>query len=264
MIAAPMDTLLNDFEALFLEHLDLIDRVADSVSRRSRFPKEDREDFKQWVKMRIVKDDYAVLRKFKGRCSFGVYLTNVVHYRFQDYRNHLWGKYRPTEKARRLGDEAVALELRIVRDGMTLSEAIEDLLQRGAQAERADLEELAAQLPVRVQRRQVDEILLEQIGVDGDVAREIEDRERDSLLGDVRKALDRALDELSKEDRILLRMHYEEGVKISLLARSWEVSQRSLYTRRDRCLRHLRRALKEAGLEWDAVRNLIGWEKLEF
>src|SRR5947208_3040379 len=39
---------------------------------------DDVEDFASWVKLRLIDGDYAVIRKFQGRCSPATYLTVVI------------------------------------------------------------------------------------------------------------------------------------------------------------------------------------------
>ena len=79
-----------------------------------------------------------------------------------------------------------------------------------------------------------------------------------------RKVLVESLDELELTDRLVLKMHYQSGLRISAIARALDLKQRELYTRRDRCLRELRVALDSAGLESHDVMDALGWEKTEF
>src|SRR4029453_14108130 len=45
--------------------------------------------------LRLVEDDYDVLRRFQARSSLPTYVTVVIQRLFLDYRNRLWGKWRP-------------------------------------------------------------------------------------------------------------------------------------------------------------------------
>ena len=83
-------------------------------------------------------------------------------------------------------------------------------------------------------------------------------------LARAEKVLNRSLAQLEVTDRLVLRMHYESGLRISAIARALGFKQRELYTRRDRCLRELRVALDSAGLESHDVMDALGWEKAEF
>ena len=52
-------------------------------------------------------DDYSILRKFKGRSSLRTDLITVVTHLYQDWRNGRWGKWRPSEDAKRRGHRDV-------------------------------------------------------------------------------------------------------------------------------------------------------------
>ena len=74
----------------------------------------------------------------------------------------------------------------------------------------------------------------------------------------LRGELGRSLAELEVADRLLLKMHYESGLRISAIARVLGLKQRELYTRRDRCLRQLQRSLVGAGLDGVHVLDAAG------
>ena len=82
------------------------------------------------------------------------------------------------------------------------------------------------------------------------------------------KDLEDCLAELELEDRLILRMHYESGLTVATIAKTLGLQQRQLYTRRDRCLRQLRRALQSRGLEAESVLEALRWtadeRKLDF
>src|SRR4051812_3699085 len=142
------------FEELYLAHQSLVEQAIAAVCRRSRFSATDAEDFAGVVRLHLVKDDYAVLRKCKDASLMRGYLIAVVAHQAQDWRNARWGKWRPSAEARRLGAVAVHLERLIVRDGMTFEEAVERLRTDVQITEsRPALEQIAARFPVRHKRR---------------------------------------------------------------------------------------------------------------
>ena len=85
-----------DAERLFLDNLALIDRIVAATCRRHRLTAEETEDFGSSVKLKLIANDYEVIRAFQGRCSLAGYLTAVILRAFIDHRNHLWGRWRPT------------------------------------------------------------------------------------------------------------------------------------------------------------------------
>jgi DNA-directed RNA polymerase specialized sigma24 family protein len=91
-------------------HFILIERRLQALSRRSRLPAHQADDFCSWALFKLVEDDYKVLARWEGRSSFSTYLTVVLVHLLQDFRTHLWGKWRASAAARRQGDRAVLLE----------------------------------------------------------------------------------------------------------------------------------------------------------
>src|SRR4051812_23953353 len=114
-------------EQLYLGHLKLIDSVAKHAARRHHFSREETEDFVSTVRYKLSEDNYAVIRKFRGESNFHTYINMVVQRRFKDYCNHVWGKWRPSAEAERLGKVAVRLDVLLHRERLTLNEACEHL-----------------------------------------------------------------------------------------------------------------------------------------
>ena len=104
-------------EANFLAALPVIDDVAAQVCRRHRLNAGEADDFKSEVRLHFIERNYEVLRKFEGRCTLSTYVNVVVQRVFLDYRNRMWGRWRPSTEARRLGPTAMLIERLVTRDG---------------------------------------------------------------------------------------------------------------------------------------------------
>ena len=89
-------------ESLFLTSLPVIDEVTLSVCRRHRLSGPEAEDFAAEVHLHFIERDSEVLRRFEGRSSLRTFLSVVINRLLLDYRNRLWGKWRPSAEARRL------------------------------------------------------------------------------------------------------------------------------------------------------------------
>lgn len=57
------------FDEFFLANLPHIEKVVAQTCRRCRFRKEEAEDFSSLVMIKLMENDYAVLRKFQGECD---------------------------------------------------------------------------------------------------------------------------------------------------------------------------------------------------
>ncbi len=228
-------------------HIDLIEEVVRWTCRRQRLSLDEADEFRSIVFLKLVQDDYAVLRKFRGKSKLRTYLTTVIQRLALDFRNQRWGKWRPSAAARRLGGAALQLETLVSRDNRMLEEAIE-ILSTNHQIglSRDELERISTQLPIRRARR-------EWVGLTADLcAKERTDealwrREGHRRRASVSRKLDRLLSALPTEDRLILKLRFEEGLKICQIAARLELKPRPLYRRIQDCLSGLRNGLESEG-----------------
>ncbi len=250
-------------ETVFLEHLDLVERVATYAGRRAGLAPQEVEDFVSSVKVKLIDDDYAVLRKHRGTSSLPTFLTAVVHNLCRDFLNRKLGKFRPSAAAKRLGPTALALERLLVLDRHDLAAAIEILRRHhGVEESTDEIEDLAARLPPRNPRRFVGEEALASrpsAAPESSPERRLEDGERARTASRVEEVLNRALETLSPEDLLILKMCYRDGLTVAAIASALHLEQRPLYSRRERCFKKLRAVFESQGLTWDEVRGILGW-----
>ena len=254
-----MRTTPRPADQVFLSQLPRVEGVANYVCRRHHCGMDETEEFTALVKAKLVEDNYAVFRKFQGKCRLETYLTTVITRLFLDWRNHLWGKWRPSAEARRLGPVARKLE-ELARDGYTFEESCELLrMNHGAVLSRAELEALAARLPVRLPRKMEGEERLEALpaGEPGPDERILE-RERQDARGRVWEALGRAWAKLPDEDRLILKMHFLHGMQVVEIARTLSLEQKPLYRRVERLKMKLRKDLEREGIGRELVAEVLG------
>lgn len=251
-------------EDLFRQHMPLIDRVLASVCRRNGSPPDESEEFASWAKLRLVEDDFGVFRKFQGRSTLSTYLTTVIANLFRDYRIHLWGKWRPSAEAKRLGTVAVQLETLISRDGRTVGEAIAHLrTDLRVASSVAELERLAGELPTRARRRFEGEEALAQLAARDTSDAGLREAELRATESRAEAALARALGSLELRDRLVLKLRFADGLPIVDIAAMLGEPARPLYGRIERALGLLRRSLENDGLEAARVTELVGWPGLD-
>ena len=248
---------------LFESELQLIDDTIRVSCLRCSLDGQDAEDFRGWVYLRLIQDDYRILSQFEGRSSFATFINVVVRHLALDYQNKIWGKWRPTAAARRLGPTAVELERLVVRDGSEVREAFAVLLSLDHDLSEEELDTLAAQLPLRPRRRFEAPAVLDRMGCTGSVEGRVRSAERRSTVESVQKALRSALATLEESDRELVRRRFRDGQTISSIARSLDLDRRQLYTRMTRCLTRLRGHLERQGLSAPEVLGVLGLEESE-
>lgn len=250
----------TELEALLTDNLGWVERVAAQVCRRHGLDPDESDEFAGWARMRLVEDDYAVLRKFRGESAITTYLTVVVTMLFRDYRVSRWGRWRPSAAAKRLGDAAIRLETLVYRDGYRVDQAGE-MLRAAGHTDLPDREllRLLSQLPPRGQPRplQVGDGPLESqpsafAADDALLAHEAEG-ERSAA----ETALHRALEGLPPEDRVIVHMRVWEGLSVADISRALRLEQKPLYRRLERIFGQLRQRLEGAGITREDVLRLL-------
>lgn len=243
---------------LYSTHADLIEGILTRSCRAHRLAPDAADEFCSWARLRLIDRDQAILRKFSGRSTMRTFLLTVVERLFLDWRNHEWGKWRPTNEARRLGDLAIELEKLVLRDHHTLSEAVQTLVARGLAASEAECERVWARLPRRPRRQRVEEGLLAtevDPGLAGDA---VQEEERRALERRVGEAIERAVRALPPSDQVILRLRFWSGFKIARIAALMDEDAKALYRRLDRICLQLKQQLEAEGVRAIDVGGFLG------
>ncbi len=236
-------------QKLFSRRFRQIEGIIRGVTAHRRLNADEGEELYSQVMLKVVQDDFAVLRGFQGKSRWSTYLTVIVQRVLLDHRVKEWGRWRPCALARRLGPTAVRLDRRINRDGLDSAAAIRELLAIGADESAAELERLAARIPRRPRRRLVPcEKHLRMLAGGEAADRRVEDAERQRVAADLNQALTSALRDLPESERDLLVMRFGRGWTVRRIAASQSLEERPLYRRFERILRRLRRRLERIGL----------------
>jgi RNA polymerase sigma factor (sigma-70 family) len=249
---------------LLTENLAVIERAIAFASRRYRLDPEDAEEFAAIVKLRVVENDYAVLRAYEERSSFATFISVVVQRMALDYRIHTWGKWHASAEAKRLGPLAVALEQLLHRDGRTLDDAQTILATRHGKIALVELQAIAARLPSRAPK-------LRQVGLDeADAAMatrtsEVEERvfaaDRRRTSEHVSAIMSSVIARLPDDQRLILQLRFEGGMTVAQIARSLGLDQKLTYRQIERSMRELRAELADRGVESSDVADLIGHDE---
>lgn len=250
---------IGGLDELFLSSLPEIDAAIAFVARRHRLGRADAEDFGSEARLALIENGYSALARFQGRSSLRTYLITVIHRLFLDHRRKLWGKWRPSAEAERLGPVAVRLELLLYRDGLSMGEAVETLrLNQGVEESPDALRRLAASLPVRTMRRSVPDAEQALAGIpSADSASPHAELEGAALARRAQESLTGALEALPAADRIALRLRFEDGLSVATIAKVLGQDQKALYRRFEHLLTKLRASLEGRGLLWSDVQPMV-------
>ncbi len=248
-----------ELEGLFVSSLPDLERVSRFIARRHRLSSSEADDFCSEVNLAIIESNYAVLASFQGRSSLRTYLTTVIQRLFLDYRRRLWGKWRPSAEARRRGPLALRLEILLYRDGLNFEEAFESLRTNFACEEsREALAELAHGLPPRTSRRAMAEggEDLATVAAPELASPEVQLEGTKTALR-TQTLINLAMEALDPQDRIVMRLRFEDDVSVADIARTLHLDQKRLYRRIDELLHGFRKSLQDQGLGWPEVVRMI-------
>jgi len=242
-------------------NLAVIDRAVAFACRRYRLDLSDAEEFAAVVKLRLVEDDYAILRAYESRSSFATYISIVVQRMALDFRIHQWGKWHSSAEAKRLGDLAVDLERLLHRDGRSLDDSLPILRAKYARVTRDSLQQLAAQLPERGPRRR--DVLLEEaesvaVTRPGEVEEPLLADERRRESERVSAIMAAVIARLPDDERLILQLRFEGGMTVAQIARSLQLDPKLTYRRIERRMREMKEELRRAGIEPRDALDLIG------
>jgi RNA polymerase sigma factor (sigma-70 family) len=249
-----------NWETFFLDNLSLIERSISFACRKYGLSGADAEDFGSSSKLKIIEDDYRVLRKFAQKCSLSTYLTIVIERHYLDQKIHEWGKWRPSMRARQAGDAAIFLERLVSRDGLGIAEASTIVRQKFTELDARALERLAGSIVVRQPRRQSSVERTEEMrepASEASAEDELLSGEREVAARRTGAVLSRELDRLAPEDRLIMKLRFIDAMKVSTMARMLHADQKQLYRRIERLVATLREALLAGGVAMSDIADML-------
>lgn len=246
-----------DAEEVFLTNLCLIDKAIGYVCHRNHVNRDEEEEFGSYVKFKLIESNYAIIRKFEGRSAFSTYMTTVIQRMFFQYRVQMWGKWRPSAQARRLGDKGITLERLLTRDGYSYSEALAVLTTGEPPVFTAEeIEAIYVRLPIR-QPRPVLVAAMENTDKGPSVEPALFSGERAVIARHTAATIDKAIATMESEDQIILRMRFWNGKKIPDIAQALKLDDKKLYKRITKLLAQLKFTLEGAGVEAADAREIL-------
>jgi RNA polymerase sigma factor (sigma-70 family) len=248
-----------DYQRLLLDHLDLVDQIVRTIGRRRHLSAAEQDDFASFVRLRLVDDNYAILRKFQNRSTLWTYLATVIERLSLDFCAEKWGRWRPSAMADRLGHVAVLLERLVTRDSHTIEEAMEIVrTNHNVASTHAELRRIWDQLPVRVRTTEVGEEAAAAVSSPDSSESFVEDADRQKRIERLQRTLATAFAQIAAQDRVLIALRFDQDLSMVEIAKLTGSSVPTLHRRLDKSVKQLRLALTGAGFDPREVANLIG------
>jgi DNA-directed RNA polymerase specialized sigma24 family protein len=151
------------------------------------------------------------------------------------------------------------LERLLTRERLTRDEAFEQIRSGLSDPPSwSDLEELYARLPVRIPRQMVSDDVLSTVPAnDAPADQDLLAAERARRWRQALTALKGAIDQLEPLDQVIIRLRYQDGLKVPELATMVHLEAKPLYRRIERLHQQLRLVLEGAGISPAEIHELL-------
>ena len=229
------------FEQLIEQQQPHIERVIQDLARRHYLAPAEIHEFHTTVERALERNDYELLKAYDARCTWETYLITVITRQFYLFQSTLWGPWRPSAAALRIGAAAILLEELVVRNRFALNDAIEWMRT----THRVDLP--------RHRLRQI----ASQLGMVTPPSRTPAWTTAASPADDLKLALRDALALVSPDDRLILQLRYRDQQPLTRIAAVMRMESRALQRRIETVKEVIRQSLQTQGIAPDEIDTLL-------
>jgi DNA-directed RNA polymerase specialized sigma24 family protein len=227
-------------EQLRAQQKSHVERVVQDLARKHYLSSAEVQELRGAVERALERNNYELLRAFEGRSKWETYLTTIVTRQFLQFQTAMWGQWRPTATAIRLGAAAMLLEELVLRDRFPLSDAIDWMRN----THRVDL-------PRHRLLQIAEQLRLSPTPMDRAGARKTAPGSR------LRRALREALAVISPEDRLVLELRFRGDQPLTRIASLLKVEVRPLQRRIETAKNVIRESLLAQGINAADVDTLL-------
>lgn len=235
------------FEQLIEEKQPCVEQIVADLSRKHFLALAETDEFRHVVKRALKRHDFELLRAFDGRSTWETYLHTVLTREFFTFQAALWGDWRPSAAAMRLGSAAMLLEELVRRDHFDVRDAIEWIrTAHRVDQPRYQLRELAVALGLAPAERPASRC-----------DSRTQPAPRQIADPGLRAALNGAMALLSPDDRLILELRFRDRQPLTRIARMLKIDPRPLQRRIDSIKQVLRDSLVTRGVGLADVQEIL-------
>ena len=212
----------NNPKAFLEKHLSVIDKAIMAACRRHDVLEDQAEEFASHTKLKLIENDYQLIRSFQGKSSFQTYLFTVINRIFIDWLRMIKGRWRPSEYAKRLGSMGIKLEELMARKKLSYQEACYAIkINHGVSLDSSEYRKLADKISKQLlsNPKQVD-IPLEEIKVSKSSLKDpVIDKNSQAIREKIASIIKDVRESLDANDKLILKMHFHDNLGISAISR---------------------------------------------
>ena len=212
----------NNPKAYLVKHLPVIDAAIKVACRRHEILDDQAEEFASHTKLKLIENDYHLIRSFQGKSSFRTYLFTVINRIFIDWLRMMKGRWRPSEYAKRLGQMGIKLEELMARKKLSYQEACYAIkINHGVNIDSREFRKLADKISKQLSTnpRQVD-IPLEKINNSESTLKDpVIDKNSQEIREKIVSIIKDVSESLEANDKLILKMHFHDNLGISVISR---------------------------------------------
>ncbi|MGK5092477.1 sigma-70 family RNA polymerase sigma factor [Deltaproteobacteria bacterium TL4] len=205
----------------FLErHFNDIEKVIKNIASRHHMNQEEVEEFTSEVHVKLVENDYAIIRSFNGKSAFKTYLFTIFGRFFVDFLRSRKGRWRPSRESLKIGPVAVKLEELVYKERHSYEEAYRILIiNYQFQINIADFQKLVSTLkrtpPIRGEEQASVAVSVD----DADPEFVFTHSQFQSKMEKLYHLMGIMVQDIEKEEeRFILKMRFESGYSITQIA----------------------------------------------
>jgi len=269
---------LSSYQSLINKHFELIERQCFNAVRRQlehhgalnnplNIENETLELSNRVLDI-LKRDNYRVLRQFKGKAKLSTYITTIIARQAVDMIRKKLGRNREKERAQKFGETGLLIYEKVIVQGLAVNDFYPDLNKPGHSISQEEVEVIVEKIKGKKSRLSNlpanNSVVREGVSVNENGDYIIPDTEGDPQEILLKKQKEHKLQEIIKntitqlngEEKVILRMRFpteneEKMGKIEHIADLLGISEKAVYKRIAKILRKCRELIKQQGVSID-------------